>query len=208
MDALQEFFGVEAFDYNLNKLKFVENLDLLKAMSVEEQTFYKKWIEVQSLNNYANKACQAKAKIWMPTDLNDEELTIKEIENLRPKVVHVTNNKALDNDWVMLRTFVHTMEYAQTPGRFVKFLITDGNDNDPRYLGVISMSSDVITITDRDNYIGWKPEDKLKNKKLAHSAIGSCIMSTQPFGYNFLGGKLVASLVTARDGQEHMAGSL
>jgi len=197
MDALQEFFGVKAFDYKLNKLKFVGNLDLLKAMSVEEQTFYKKWIEVQSLNNYANKACQAKAKIWIPTDINDEELTIKEIENLRPKVVHVTNNKALDNDWVMLRTFVHTMEYAQTPGRFVKFLITDGNDNDPRYLGVISMSSDVITITDRDNYIGWKPEDKLKNKKLAHSGIGSCIMSTQPFGYNFLGGKLVASLVTA-----------
>jgi len=197
MDALQEFFGVEAFDYGLNKFKFVENLDFLKAMSVEEQTFYKKWIELQSLNNYANKACQAKAKIWKPTDLNDEELTIKEIENLRPKVVHVTNNKLLDNDWVMLRTFVHTMEYAQTPGRFVKFLITDGNDDDPRYLGVISMSSDVITITDRDNYIGWTPEDKLKNKKLAHSAIGSCIMSTQPFGYNFLGGKLVASLVTA-----------
>ena len=196
MDALQEYFGIEAFDYNLNKKKMIDNLNLLKAMSVEEQTFYKKWLEVQGLQHYLSKSSQAKAKIWTPTDLDNEELTIKEIENLKPTVVHVTNNKALDNDWVMLRTFVHTMEYAQTPGRFVKFLITDGNESNPRYLGVISMSSDVITITDRDKYIGWTQDDKIINKKLAHSAIGSCIMSTQPIGYNFLGGKLVAAMIT------------
>jgi len=196
MDALQEFFGVEAFDYNVNKQKLIENLDFLKSMSVEEQTFYKKWIEVQSLNNYSSRAVQAKAKIWTPTDIHNESLTIKEIQELNPTVVHV-NNKVLENDWLMLRTFVHTMEFAQTPGRFVKFLITDGNMDNPRYLGVISMSSDVITITDRDKYIGWTPDDKLQNKRLAHSAIGSCIMSTQPFGYNFLGGKLIAALVTA-----------
>ena len=196
MDALQEFFGIEAFDYNINKQKLIENLDFLKSMSVEEQTFYKKWIEVQSLNNYSSRAAQAKAKIWTPTDIHNESLTIKEIQELNPTVVHV-NNKVLENDWLMLRTFVHTMEFAQTPGRFVKFLITDGNMDNPRYLGVISMSSDVITITDRDKYIGWTPDDKLKNKRLAHSAIGSCIMSTQPFGYNFLGGKLIAALVTA-----------
>ena len=196
MDALQEFFGIEAFDYNANKQKLVENLDFLKSMSVEEQTFYKKWIEVQDLNNYSSRASQVKAKIWTPTDIHNESLTIKEIQDLNPTVVHV-NNKILENDWLMLRTFVHTMEFAQTPGRFVKFLITDGNLDNPRYLGVISMSSDVITITDRDKYIGWTPDDKLKKKRLAHSAIGSCIMSTQPFGYNFLGGKLIAALVTA-----------
>jgi hypothetical protein len=61
------------------------------------------------------------------------------------------------------------MEYAQTPGRFIKLLISDGNENNPRYLGVVSISSDVITITDRDKYIGWTPEDKLENKMLKHS---------------------------------------
>ena len=196
MDALQEFFGMEAFDYNANKQKLIENLDFLKSMSVEEQTFYKKWIEVQDLNNYSSRASQVKAKIWTPTDIHNESLTIKEIQDLNPTVVHV-NNKILENDWLMLRTFVHTMEFAQTPGRFVKFLITDGNLDNPRYLGVISMSSDVITITDRDKYIGWTAENKLEDKKLVYSAIGSCIMSTQPFGYNFLGGKLVAALVTS-----------
>ena len=109
---------------------------------------------------------------------------------------YATFDTNLDIDWIMLRTYVHTMAYDQTPGRFIKILITDGNKDNPRYLGAVSMSSDVITITDRDNYIGWTPDQKLKDKKLNNSAIGSCIMATQPFGYNFLGGKLVAALVT------------
>ena len=191
---MNEFW--ETFNFDLEKCKFVDNLNFLKGMTAEEQTFYKKWLEVQSLTHYINKSSQSKAKIWTPTDINDEQLTIKEIESINPTVVHV-NNSNIDSDWVMLRTFCHTMEYAQTPGRFIKLLITDGNVDDPRYLGVVSISSDVIAITDRDNYIGWTSENRLEDKKLAHSAIGSCIMSTQPFGYNFLGGKLVAALVTS-----------
>lgn len=190
------FFDTDDFDFESEKRKFIKNLDFLKSMSAEEQTFYKKWVEVQQLTNYINKSGVTKAKIWTPTDINNQELTIKEIEQLKPTVVHVVDDP-IDMDWVMLRTFCHTMEYAQTPGRFIKLLISDGNQNNPRYLGVVSISSDVITITDRDNYIGWTPENKLEDKKLVHSAIGSCIMSTQPFGYNFLGGKLVAALVTS-----------
>jgi len=198
MDTLQEFFGIEKqdFDYDENKRKLVDNLDFLKSMSVEEQTFYKKWVEVQSLDKYMDKSIIAKNKIWTPTDLNDEKRTIKEIEEINPTVVYVKNKTNLDTDWIMMRTFVHTMAYDQTPGRFIKLLVTDGNKSNPRYLGAISMSSDVITITDRDKYIGWTSDQKLKDKKLNNSAIGSCIMATQPFGYNFLGGKLVAALVT------------
>jgi hypothetical protein len=96
----------------------------------------------------------------------------------------------------MLRLFCHTMEFSQTPGRFLKLIIHDGS-TEKRLLGGISISSDVIAITDRDNYIGWTADDRLKNdKRINNSAIGSCIMSTQPFGYNFLGGKLAACLVT------------
>jgi hypothetical protein len=111
-------------------------------------------------------------------------------------MVHVETEQQ-ELDWLMLRVFCHTMEFSQTPGRFLKFLITDGNSERTRYLGAVSVSSDVITITDRDKYIGWTPKNKLEEGKLTHSAIGSCIMSTQPFGYNFLGGKLVACLVTS-----------
>jgi len=197
-----EFFDTEQFNLELEKSKFIKNLDYLKSMSAEEQTLYKKWIEVQSYKDFLNKSGVVKAKIWTPTDINNVELTIKEIENLNPTIVHVESESPLENDWLLLRVFCHTMEYAQTPGRFIKLLITDGNVDNPRYLGAVSISSDVIVITDRDNYIGWTADNKLKDKRLVHSAIGSCIMSTQPFGYNFLGGKLVAALITTSKTRE------
>ncbi len=42
MDALQEYWGIEAFDFEGNKKVLVDNLNRLKAMTVEEQAFYKK----------------------------------------------------------------------------------------------------------------------------------------------------------------------
>jgi len=197
-----EFFDAGEFEFDLEKSKFIKNIDYLKSMTAEEQTFYKKWVEVQTYKDYLNKSGVVKAKIWTPTDINNVELTVKELENLNPTIVHVTAGSAYEQDWLMLRLFCHTMEYAQTPGRFIKLLITDGNVDNPRYLGAVSISSDVIVITDRDNYIGWTADNKLKDKRLVHSAIGSCIMSTQPFGYNFLGGKLVAALITTSKTRE------
>ncbi len=201
MDALQEYFGIEAFDFETNKKKLIDNLNFLKAMSVEEQTFYKKWQEVQSFKGSSGKLNEVKAKIWTPTDFNDEQLTINEIENCNPTLVHV-NSKRDNEDWTLIRIFGHTMSFDQTPGRFLKFLVTDGNKDNPRYIGAISVSSDVIAISDRDTYLGWTSDNKIRNKKLAHSAIGSCIMSTQPIGYNFLGGKLVAAMITTNTVRE------
>ena len=195
MDALQEYFGVEAFDFEGNKKKLIDNLNFLKAMSVEEQTFYKKWLEIQTYEKLSNKANTIKAKIWTPSDVNDVTSTVNEIQDLNPTLVHV-ETKQQNEDWTILRIFGHTMTFDQTPGRFIKFLVTDGNIDNPKYIGCISVSSDVIAITDRDNYLGWSADNKMKDKRLSHSAIGSCIMSTQPIGYNFLGGKLVAAMIT------------
>jgi len=195
---MSDFFDLEGieFDYELEKKKFIDNMNVLKSMSVEEATFYKKWEEMREYHNFASRSDDVRCKIWKPTDLNDEELTLKELDDLNPTIVHVETQQQ-ELDWLMLRVFCHTMEFSQTPGRFLKFIITDGNAERTRYLGAVSVSSDVITIKDRDSYIGWTSENKLDDRRLVYSAIGSCIMSTQPFGYNFLGGKLVACLVTS-----------
>lgn len=196
MNVANDFFDIIEFDYQGNKNKFIENMNFLKRMSVEEQTFYKKWYEVQSYRKYASVSAQIKAKIWVPTDINNFKKTTEEIEKINP-TIELVNGESQEIDWTMLRVFCHTMEFSQTPGRFLKFLIHDGNDSNKRYLGAVSVSSDVICISDRDNYLKWTVDDKLKkSKRINNSAIGSCIMSTQPFGYNFLGGKLIACLIT------------
>jgi hypothetical protein len=95
-----------------------------------------------------------------------------------------------------MRIFCHTAEFNQSPGRYVKFLVTDGDGD--RYLGFIAVASDVITIKCRDEWIGWSHKDRVEGKMIDHSAIGTCVAPTQPFGYNFLGGKLMAALTTSK----------
>lgn len=195
-DKFSQFFEEPKNSIEDLKKQFIDNMDMLKAMTVEEQTLYKKWKEITT--KYFNKVEPSrivKAKIWTPTDITDKEKTIEEINNLKPTIRHVTSDMD-ERDWLMLRVFSHTMSFDQNPGRFLKFLIYD--ENTGKYLGATSLGSDVISISVRDQWIGWDRDQKLTTGKLNCSAIGTCIMATQPFGYNFLGGKLVASLLTSK----------
>jgi hypothetical protein len=196
MAGFDDFFDAPKFDFDKEKQLFVENLDMLKSMSVQEQTLYKKYKEVnQYYRNSIDKARVVKAKIWTPTDLNNKELTVKEIQALQPRIRPVLSKTTDETDWNMIRVFSHTMEFDQNPGRFVRFLVYD--EITSKYLGATSLGSDVIAIACRDAWIGWDNDTKLQGK-LNNSAIGTCIMATQPFGYNFLGGKLVASILTTK----------
>jgi hypothetical protein len=194
-DAFKGITDEDVFNFEENKKKLIADLDWLTKITVEEFTFRKKWEEMQLLTDYIkNFDRHAKAQIWAPTDLTNEELTIKEINELRPKVIVVVGD-ILERLWTVLRYYCSSAEYNQAPGRFIKFLMVD--DVSGKVLGISSIASDVISISDRDKYLGWTPEDKLKHKMLKHSAIGTTIVPTQPFGSNFLGGKLIAALVTS-----------
>jgi hypothetical protein len=195
-DFFEEPDGLSEYDEMREGI--LDNLNNLKNMSVEEHTFYKKWLEVQDYIQFANQSGVTKALIWKPKDIFNKEQTLLELDELQPEIVFVDpNNEQLCMDWLMIRVFVHTMPFDQTPGRFLRFLVRDKVTG--KYLGATSIASDVIVITDRDNYIGWSKEQKLEgDKKLNYSAIGSCIMSTQPFGYNFLGAKLTAAITTTK----------
>lgn len=194
-DAFKMTCGEDIFNFEENKKKLIDDLNWLVKLSVEEFTFRKKWEEIQLLNDYIKGFdTQAKACIWSPTDLNNEELTIKEINNLRPKAV-VVDSEETEHLWTTLRYYCSSAEYNQAPGRFIKFLMMDEVSN--KVLGICSIASDVISISDRDKFIGWTKDDKLKHKMLKYSAIGTTIVPTQPFGANFLGGKLTAALVVS-----------
>ena len=86
---MNEFFDIVEDDFDTKKKKFIEHMTFLKNMSVENQTFYKKYIEVQSYTNHINNASIVKAKLWMPEDLNDEDKTVKQIESISPRVLYV-----------------------------------------------------------------------------------------------------------------------
>ena len=138
--GFNSFFDEPKFDFNAERKKFIDNLDFLKSMSVQEQTLYKKWQEfnadVYSMTQKASKFPKIKKSIWMPTDINNKEQTIKEIEALEPYVEAVKQGHTEGNEmWTLARKLLHTMEFTANPGRNLKFYIKDKKSG--KILGVI-----------------------------------------------------------------------
>jgi len=191
--SFENFFGEAEFDYEAEKQKFIDNMDFLKSMSVQEQTLYKKWQEFNKDEKLVSQITSLDVisnQLWKPTDINNLEQTIQEINDLEPVVEYTQDNAK----WTLLRQGISSMEFVANPGRNIKFYVKDKVTN--KYLGVICMGSDVTSLGSRDEYIGWTRDNKFKDGKLNHTAIGTSIIATQPLGYNFLGGKLVSALVT------------
>ena len=184
------------FDFDREKANLIENMDYLLTMSVEEQTLYKKWVELQGDTMIKDKSLIASYydSQWKPTDINNKELTIKEIEELDPYVEIVDDNPKESTKWAQIRRMIHTMDFTANPGRNVKINVKDRVSG--KLLGQISLASDVTSMGVRDNYIGWSKDNKFVDGKLNHTTIASTIVCTQPLGYNFLGGKLVAMMTT------------
>lgn len=187
------------FNYDVEKKKFIDNLNYLSSMPVEEQTLYKKWQEWNGdlKNTMPKKATIATHydSLWFPTDIYNKELTIKEIESLEPYVEIVDDNPKESTRWTEVRKLIHTMEFVANPGRNVKIWIKDRVSG--KVLGQVSLGSDITSLGVRDSYIGWSKDNKFKQGKLNNTSIATTIVSTQPFGYNFLGGKLIAALATS-----------
>ena len=192
-EQLNLFNTEEEFNFEEMKQKLIDNLDMLKNMSVQEQTLYKKWQEFnkdEKLMSQITSLDVISNQLWKPTDINNLEQTIQEINDMEPIVEYTQDNAK----WTLLRQGISSMEFVANPGRNIKFYVKDKVSN--KYLGVICMGSDVTSLGSRDEYIGWTRDNKFKDGKLNHTAIGTSIIATQPLGYNFLGGKLVSALVT------------
>jgi len=195
---------IETFSYDKSRSELIYNLDTILGMSVEEQTLYKKWIELNQDLHSSFQNLPALAKhydtIWKPTDIMNKELTISEINNIQP-VIQIVEDSDEASKWSDVRRMIHTMEFQANPGRNVKIYVKDRDSGN--LLGLISLGSDITSLGVRDNYIGWTKEDKFTNGKLNNTTIATSIVSTQPFGYNFLGGKLIAALTTAPEIREY-----
>ena len=195
---LNKFFTTtDDFNFETEKQNFVENIDMLKTLSVQESTLYKKWQEFNKdeykMRTKAHKFDIIKSKLWKPTDIYNYDLTVKEIQAIEP-IVEFTKDA---ETWTIVRKLIHTMDWNANPGRNQKYYIKDKNTG--KILGLISLGSDVTSIKVRDDYIGWKKDDKFVEHKLNNTAIASTIVCVQPLGFNMLGGKLIAALTTCSD---------
>jgi hypothetical protein len=122
-----------------------------------------------------------------PNDMNFEIHTVD------------TNPKSTSkyNQWLYSETLNLTASNAieeAIPGRTLKWIVTETNTN--KVIGVVRFGSPTINSKPRNNYFG---EVKFLADINAHFVMGFNIVPTQPFGYNYLGGKLLALLASSKE---------
>ena len=211
---------VEDIDEKHLKEVIEKDLAFVSKMTVQEYTLYEKWVEVHEKYKTAETNSffddkpalvdptqeafikSVKNNIWTPESPDD-------VEKLEP-VLEFTDDTEynfkgqakrgdLSEKWNTLRTFLSTMKNNSNIGRQLFFLVKDNRSG--KYLGVICISGDFMDLTPRDKFIGWDRQIKTFEGKINHTAIGSSIVPTQPLGYSFTGGKLLAYLCLSDDVQ-------
>ncbi len=171
---------------------YIKNdFEKMSKLSVEEYTLYRKWYEINSRewnNKELQRIWEVKHQIWKPEKPTD-------FKDLSPVLIHA-DSSFWNQTWNILRIFTSTMPWNMNVGRLKRFIVT--NKYDTKFLGVISVASDFISLGGRDKKIGWTYQQRIKERMINYTAMGSSIVPTQPFGFNFVGGKLIA-LLTASD---------
>ena len=88
----------------------------------------------------------------------------------------------------------HAVE-SSIPGKSIKWMVYEKNTN--KIAGFIRLGSPTINSKPRNNFLG-KPLDTLNTKVMKRfndsTIMGFIIVPTQPFGFNYLGGKLLAAI--------------
>jgi len=210
----------------------ISELSFVSKMEVKEYTLYQKWCEIQekfpaeevstlfgvekqlkSLDQ-KDRIDFVKSNIWIPESPEDylkldpimeytddsDNYFITAIDGTKVKE-EKKRTKELPERCNIMKTFVSSGRNNSNIGRNLNFVIKDGRTG--KYLGVNCLSSDYLDLTPRDKYIGWSKEVKTQGRMINHTCVGSTIIPTQPLGFNYVGGKLLALLCLSDDVQNY-----
>ena len=82
----------------------------------------------------------------------------------------------------------------ENPGKTMKCIVKETNTD--KIVGFISFGSPLINSKPRNDYLGDVPNLEIFNKR---AIMGFNIVPVQPFGFNYLGGKLLAAICCSSD---------
>ena len=97
----------------------------------------------------------------------------------------------------LLRAVSSHNNESNIPGRELRWMIYEKNTK--KVVGFIRFGSPTINSKPRNLWLGHKPNLSIFNR---HAAMGFVIVPSQPFGYNYLGGKLLALLCCSHFARE------
>jgi len=87
--------------------------------------------------------------------------------------------------------------YEPSPGRVLKLMVLETNTN--TVVGFIKIGSPLINSKPRNNWLGGVPDLNIFNKR---ASMGFIIVPAQPFGFNYIGGKLISLICCSHEVRE------
>lgn len=115
--------------------------------------------------------------------------------NIDPQFLNPKDIKVVQIDAGKMITLQKNMSKAiwkPAPGRKLAFVVMHRDD----LLGLIFLASPVINMTARDEALGLSTDKSVKGKELRNIADISVCVASQPFGWRWNGGKLMAMIAT------------
>jgi len=153
---------------------------------------YLRFVKKSRLINAAGKLFGPEDEIFSNFDIhpNDMQFSIHEVDtNSKPKSKY---NQGLYSEILNL-TASNAIEEA-IPGRTIKWIVKEDNTN--KVIGVIRFGSPTINSKPRNDFF----DEVLSLQKINHEFVMAFnIVPVQPFGYNYLGGKLLALLASSNE---------
>jgi hypothetical protein len=153
---------------------------------------YMRFVKSSRLSNAAGKLFGPEDEIFSDFTIhpNDMKFTIHEVDtSLKPKSKY---NQDLYSEILNL-TASNAIEEA-IPGRTLKWIVTEDTAN--KIIGVVRFGSPTINSKPRNDYFGEVLPLSVINNEFV---MGFNIVPVQPFGYNYLGGKLLALLASSNE---------
>ncbi|NBO22572.1 DUF4338 domain-containing protein [bacterium] len=151
---------------------------------------YLRYVKGSRITNSLGKLFGPEDEIFSNFDLhpNDMSFTIHEVDtDPKPKSKY---NQDLYAE-ILNETASNAIEEA-IPGRTVKWMVVENTTK--KIIGVVRFGSPTINSKPRNNYFGEVLPLSVINEQFV---MGFNIVPVQPFGYNYLGGKLLALLASS-----------
>ena len=153
---------------------------------------YMRFVKQSRIQNSSGKLFGPEEEIFsdFSVEPNDMSFTIHEVDtSSKPKSKY---NQELYSE-ILNMTASNAIEEA-IPGRTIKWIVTEDTTN--TVVGVIRFGSPTINSKPRNDYFG----EVLPLYKINREFVmGFNIVPVQPFGYNYLGGKLLALLASSNE---------
>jgi hypothetical protein len=153
---------------------------------------YLRFVKADRISSRPGSLFGAEAEMFDAFNMNPNDMNIR---------IHIvdTNSKPSSkfNQWLYSETLNLTASNAveeAIPGRTIKWIVEETNTQ--KVIGVVRFGSPTINSKPRNEYFGKVlPLDVINSEFV----MGFNIVPVQPFGYNYLGGKLLALLACSNE---------